>query len=175
MIKQFVPSEVCLKCKGCCRFREIDSVWAPCLMDEEIQDFLDKESLPPAFISMDKRIRPISNPLAQERPEEPGYTCAFFDIDKNMCKIYDERPFECRLYPFLLSMRNKKVLLTVDLNCPYAQEKLKTPEFKEYADYLTSYLNQPATIRLLTDNPHLLQAYEEVLDIAELKLPDEAQ
>ena len=28
-LKQFVPSEVCLKCKGCCRYKEADSAWRP--------------------------------------------------------------------------------------------------------------------------------------------------
>ncbi|MGD0336416.1 MAG: YkgJ family cysteine cluster protein [Candidatus Omnitrophota bacterium] len=165
-IKQFVPQEVCLSCQGCCRFREADSAWAPCLLEEDIQELLDKE-IPPALLSLDKKIRPLPNPRGE------GFICAFFDIDKNKCKVYDYRPFECQLYPFLINLRENKVLLTIDLNCPYAKKKLNSKEFKEYSDYLIVYLNSPKLLRLLKDNPQIIQAYEDVSEIIELKLPEE--
>jgi Fe-S-cluster containining protein len=162
-IKQFIPQEVCLKCQGCCRFKEADSVWSPCLLDEEIQDLLDRE-IPPAFITIDRRLRPIPN------PEGKGFICPFFNLKDNKCKIYAFRPLECQLYPFLISLRGKKVYLAVDLNCPYAKENLNTERFKEYTAYLCAFLNAPAKIRTFKDNPQLIRAYEEVLDILELKI-----
>lgn len=170
MIRQFVPSEVCLKCKGCCRFSEANSVWLPCLLDEEIQDLLDKK-IPPASISIDKKIQPIPNP----QPAESAFICAFLDSAANICRIYEFRPLECQLYPFLIALRNKKVLLTVDLNCPYIKEKINTPEFREYAQYLTDFLNAPGQVRLLRDNPQIIQAYKDVLDVVELEMSDETK
>ena len=166
MIKQFVPSEYCLKCQGCCRFRDQDSVWAPCLLEEEIEGLIDKD-LPAAYLTMDKRIRPFPNPKGED------FICAFLSIEDNKCRVYENRPFECQLYPFLITMRDKKVILTVDLNCPYVKEKIKAIEFKDYLDYLTAFFNQPAQLELLKDNPHIMQAYEEVLDVMELDLPDD--
>ena len=163
MIKQFIPQEVCLGCQGCCRFKEQDSVWSPCLLDEEIQAFLDK-NIPPLCLSLDKKVMPIPNPQGE------GYICSFFDIQDNKCKIYEFRPLECQLYPFLISLRNKKALLTVDLNCPYIKEKINSREFKEYTDYLTNFLNSPKQSELLKDNPHIIRAYEEVLDVIELNI-----
>jgi hypothetical protein len=58
----------------------------------------------------------------------------------------------------------------VDLNCPYVTEQIKLPAFKEYAEYLADFLNSPRQIRMLKDNPQLLEAYEEVADIVELNL-----
>lgn len=164
MIKQFIPQEACLKCQGCCRFRELHSIWSPCLLDEEVQELLDKK-IPAAYISKERRILPIPNPQGE------NYICAFFDCAKNQCKIYAYRPFECQLYPFLINLRDKKVILTVDLNCPYVKENLNTPEFKKYTEELVVYLNAPAQIKMLKDNPHILQAYEEVSEIIELKIP----
>ncbi len=166
MIRQFVPQEACLKCQGCCRFREQDSVWAPHLLDEETQELLDKD-IPAAAISIDKRIQPIPNPKGE------GFVCAFFDIYNNKCRIYELRPFECQLYPFLINLRKNKVILTIDLNCPYIKEKLNSIELKEYTKYLTAYLNSPIQLRMFKDNPQILQAYEDVLDVIELKLPDD--
>ncbi|TBR19404.1 hypothetical protein EPO66_00745 [bacterium] len=35
MIKQFIPSSVCLKCQGCCRFAEENSAWSVKLLEGE--------------------------------------------------------------------------------------------------------------------------------------------
>jgi len=165
MIRQFVPSEVCLKCQGCCRFRDEDSVWAPCLLKEEIIELIDTPA-PAAYLSLDKRIHVIKNALGE------GYLCPFLNQDSNQCKIYEKRPFECQLYPFIICLRDKKILLTVDLNCPCALEKLNSPELKEYLKYLSEYLNAPKQLQMLKDNPQVLQAYEEVLDVMELDAPE---
>lgn len=164
MIKQAIPQEYCLNCRGCCRFKEDNSVWLPCLLEEEIQDLLDKK-IPPVSISIDKKIQPVLAPSGE------GFICAFLDHTKNICRIYEYRPFECQLYPFLLNLRGKKVILTVDLNCPYIAEHLNSKEFKEYTDYLTAHLNSKEQTGILKNNPHLLQAYEEVVEVVELNLP----
>ena len=173
MIKQFIPQGFCLKCQGCCRFREANSVWAPCLLDEEAQGLLDKD-IAAALISIDKRIVPIPNP-GQDGFTPPiragaGFICPFLSPADNKCKIYGSRPLECQLYPFLINLRGKRVLLTVDLNCPYVKENIKTEGFKKYTEYLTTFLNAPAQVRILKDNPQIIKAYEEALDILELKI-----
>ena len=167
MIKQFVPQEFCIKCRGCCRFKEANSVWSPCLLDEEIQELLDKPGIPAASISIDRRIQPIAN------PDGADFLCPFLETLSNKCKIYSTRPFECQLYPFLINLRRDKVLLTVDLNCPYVYEQINSQETKEYIVYLTGYLNSAPLLSMLKDNPQIIQAYEEVREVAELNLPDE--
>ncbi|MDD5691799.1 MAG: YkgJ family cysteine cluster protein [Candidatus Omnitrophica bacterium] len=163
MIRQFVPQEFCLKCRSCCRFKEANSVWSPCLLDEEIQGLVDRAGIPAASISADRRIQPIAGP-------DGGFICPFLDSGDNKCLIYDQRPFECRLYPFLINLRKGKVLLTVDLNCPYVLERMDSPEMREYIVYISSYLNSPKQLKILKDNPQIIQAYEEVREVAELRL-----
>jgi Fe-S-cluster containining protein len=169
MIKQFVPQEFCLQCRLCCRFKEANSVWSPCLLDEEIQTLLDKPTVPVASISLDRRIQPIAN------PQGVGFICPFLETLDNKCKIYSTRPFECQLYPFLINVRKDKVLLTVDLNCPYVYAKINSQEAKDYIVYLTHYLNSGPLRSLLKDNPQIIQAYEEVREVAELNLPHETK
>ncbi|MBU0547511.1 MAG: YkgJ family cysteine cluster protein [Candidatus Omnitrophica bacterium] len=167
MIKQLVPHEFCLKCQGCCRFKQADSVWSPCLLDEEIQALLDKKGIPIASLSIDRRIQPIANPNGAD------FICPFLDSLDNRCRIYNMRPFECQLYPFLINLRNDKVLLTVDLNCPYVSEKINSQEAKDYISYLSVYLNSQEQLEMFKDNPQIIQAYEEVREVAELRLPHE--
>ena len=165
MIKQFVPQEFCLKCRGCCRFKQASSVWSPCLLDEEIQELLDKPGIPAASISIDRRIQPVAN------PDGADFLCPFLKTRDNKCEIYSTRPFECQLYPFLINLRKGTVLLTGDLNCPYVYEKINSQEAKDYIAYLASYLNSPEQLKVLKDNPQIIQAYEEVREVAELNLP----
>ena len=138
-------------------------------MDEEVQELADKEGVPAASISIDGRLQPIAN------PDGEGFICPFLGSADNQCRIYNLRPFECQLYPFLINLRKEKVLLTVDLNCPYVYEKIDTPLAKEYIIYLTAYLNSPKMLKVLKDNPQIIQAYEEVREIAELGLPHETK
>jgi len=165
MIKQFVPSDYCLHCQGCCRYLKDDSVWAPCLLDEEIQELLDRKGLPAIVLSQQKRLCLVAHPEGKD-----GFICPLLVIPDNTCRIYDSRPFECQLYPFLLNLRGKKVVLTVDLNCPYVRERAQSGEFKAYAEYIAAFLNTPAQITRLKNNPHILAAYEDVAEIIELDL-----
>lgn len=167
-MKQFVPQEVCLKCLGCCRFKELNSVWSPCLLEEEALELIDKKGIPALSITIDKKIQPIAHPAGE------GFICPLLDYKGNKCKIYALRPFECQLYPFLIALRDKKVLLTVDINCPYVQDKINTAAFKEYIRYLEDFLNSPAQLKILKGNPQIIQAYEEVLNVVELKNPNAA-
>jgi len=112
-----------------------------------------------------KRIQPIANPGGED------FICPFLGPEDNKCAIYGIRPFECQLYPFLINLRNGKVLLTVDLNCPYVYEKIDSQEAKDYISYLCDYLNSPEQLEILKDNPQIIQAYEEVREVAELRLP----
>jgi Fe-S-cluster containining protein len=160
-MRQFIPSDYCLSCKGCCRFKEQDSVWTPCLLDEEIQALLDKK-IPPAAISQKKKLIAISASSQQ------GFVCPFLRLEDNQCQIYSFRPWECQLYPFLINLRSGKVILTVDLNCPYLRGHLNSQEFKQYTEELVQYLNSPAQLKILKANPQLLEAYEDVAEIVEL-------
>ena len=169
MIKQFVPSDACIKCQGCCRFKEINSVWSPCLLDEEIQELLDKKGIPVVSISISRRICPVASPNGVD------FVCPYLGIPDNKCQIYDSRPFECQLYPFLINLRKDKVLLTVDLNCPYVYEKINSREIEDYITYLAGYLNSPKQLKMLKNNPQIIQAYEEVREVAELNLPHETK
>ena len=163
MIKQAIPKDYCLSCVGCCRFSEQDSVWLPCLLNEEIQELL-KKNFPPSLISQDKNIHSLPN-LAQN-----NFVCSFSQPKDNKCAIYAFRPFECQLYPFVINRKADKVFLALDLRCPFVKENLESQEFKEYIQYLTGFLNSPARIKVLKSNPQIIQIYEDVLNLAELNL-----
>lgn len=155
MIEQFVASRVCLSCKGCCRFMDAASIWNPCLLDEEINS-----NLFPASISKTGKI------IAIYSKEEDIYFCPFLKEDK--CGIYLKRPFECRLYPFLINREGTRFFLAVDLNCPFARDNYGTETFKTYINYLMGFLNGETGKAIIKNNPQLVQDYEGAVNIKEI-------
>lgn len=162
-LKQFVDGKVCLKCQGCCRFLEDTTIWAPCLLDEEIKVF-KKDTLNPSMISPEKKLRLL--------PSAKGdiFFCPFFNVGKNKCKIYTRRPFECQLYPFVINRREGEIFLAVDLNCPLVKDKLNSKPFRKYVSYLTGLLKSRKYRDILKNNPQIIQGYKKVSDLAEINL-----
>lgn len=163
MIKQFVPEEVCLKCLGCCRFAGEDSAWAPCFLDEEIIVMLNN-NIHIFPLTKDKRV-----PLAYNAKQDNFY-CSFLNPQDNKCSIYHIRPWECRLYPFLINKEGQNLFLAVHLDCPFVKENLDNKKFKEYVKYLSGFLNGPVQRAKLKNNPQIIRAYEEIKNLSSIKV-----
>jgi len=48
------------------------------------------------------------------------FICSNFDPDKTICRIYAKRPFDCKIYPFVIakSEDEENILLAIDNTCP---------------------------------------------------------
>lgn len=149
-VKQFIPESFCLQCRGCCRFSQQESVWQPHLLEEEKQA--------------------LGEIIVLANPEENNFICSNLGRGDNKCKIYQRRPFECQLYPFLFDRKDHKVFLALDLNCAYVRENIKGAQLKEYALSLAELLQSKDYLDMLKDNPPLFQEYEGVEDLIELKV-----
>lgn len=139
-IKQLIPSEFCLECDGCCRFQSGDSVWFPRLLKKERVVLKYKNS-----------------------------ACSNLGAG-NKCKIYKKRPFDCALYPFLINRdtASGKVFLSVHLSCPFVARNMKNEDFKEYTAYLAAFMKSWDFLKMLKNNPQIIQSYTEILNLVEL-------
>jgi len=151
--KQFVPSEICISCDVCCRFSEADSVWSPVLTDSDIA------KIPKDLINKKNKIR--------LKPYKDIYLCPCFEPDDSKCRIYQDRPFDCMLYPFLLARKGDELFLGIDLKCPFLQDKQDSHEFKEFVKYIMEFLGQNEIKELIRKNPQIIGDYQE--DIVFLK------
>ncbi len=142
-LKQFVPSPVCLRCEGCCRFIDPKSCWRPRVTEEETKARPGPKGLdfPASIIDEDRALQTI--------PWQGKHICYFFHPNQNTCGIYPHRPFECRLYPFVISKKGEGLVLNVHLACPHIQGKRYTPEFDEYLAYLKTFFKRKATVRFM--------------------------
>ena len=149
-IEELIPEGYCLSCKGCCRFAEKDSAWLPHLLAEE------KERLAGISVLPD--------------PGQGNYLCGFLDEKTNKCGVYAKRPFECRLYPFLINRSDGGVFLGIDPNCVFVKENLGKEGFRESLLKMGEFSLSRDLLEILKGNSCLIQAYEGVLNLSRIKL-----
>ena len=152
-LPHFVPQKVCLSCDGCCRFAEVNSSWRPRMAREEIENRRSFAKILLKELDEDNAIKAV---------ECRGQSqCVFFNADENTCQVYEERPFECRLYPFLLVKKGDDLSVGVRLSCPYIQEKRHDIEFKNYVESLQQYFQQQEVLEFARRNNALFGDYPE--------------
>jgi Fe-S-cluster containining protein len=158
-LKQFVPSNVCLSCDGCCRFKEEQSPWRPKISRDEIEN-AQKQDLLSKIYSREK-IDASSHIKTVSCGKTGLHFCSFFYPETNTCSVYPLRPFECQLYPFVLTKKDNQVNLAVHHQCPFVQEKRSVSEFSNYVNYLEYFFNQKEVLAFLRKNPFLAGEYPE--------------
>ncbi|MBM3254576.1 MAG: YkgJ family cysteine cluster protein [Candidatus Omnitrophica bacterium] len=150
-IDQIIPRGFCLRCDICCRFLDRLSAMRPYFLNEEIAKIekstsrIFKKNTGGSFI---KLVR-FNN----------MYICPYFNFKKNICSIYKNRPFDCRLYPLLLMRKDNEVFLCADLNCPFIKENLNNEILKNYAVYLKEIFAKEKTIKTIARNKKLIGNY----------------
>lgn len=158
MLDSFIPSEICLSCRGCCRFGERGSVWSPLFLYEEIQKLVAADIVPACLFSHSG----ISSKKASriDTVEIDGQLyCPCLDAGANACKIYPHRPFDCRLYPFLLLKKEGKAYLALDLKCPFVADPHQAQALASWQQEVAHFLSTPEFKQTLRRNPEILQEY----------------
>lgn len=144
----------CLACNVCCRFPEKYSPLIPFFLNDEIKD---GKYFPRIGTFYGCRINTVKTPS--------GYACPYFNVSHNSCNIYESRPLDCKLYPFMITYDPSytKAILALDANCPYAKElACLKEEVKKYIDTIQisaqdlGFINDPQPdIIFLCELPHL--------------------
>lgn len=163
-LKQFIPQEFCLKCDVCCRFYQDHCVWAPLFTESEIS-CLVKKSILSSLIFTTSATANTGGQRINLLKHQDYFVCPCFNPSDSKCKIYIYRPFECQLYPFLLTREGTQFYLAQDKKCPYlnitGEHKIKA-----YAGYLKNEFKKKDTISFLRQNQELFAEYPT----ADLKL-----
>ena len=149
-LKQFVPSETCLKCDGCCRYKEADSAWRPKL---GVSDQVNLAALITAHDVLDAQAYIKTTQVCG------GHSCQFLNNSDNTCGLYTKRPFECLLYPVILSKTPDAIKVYMHLSCPYVQDHLPHAEFAAYVVYLKEFFHRANVREFLALNKSMLHDY----------------
>jgi Fe-S-cluster containining protein len=152
-----VPSATCLHCDVCCRFPEGDSFLRPFFMAEEIERAISA-GLSPAYFS--NRAGTQIDLVADS--DGDGYLCPAFDRATSQCRIYDDRPLDCRLYPFALmwDALHERVILGWDSKCPYMRD-LASPVTLRAAHEVAQWIEADDKIEMLARYPRLIGRFQD--------------
>ena len=184
-VPQIVPSQVCLSCEVCCRFPDRDSSFRPFFTESEIQQAIALGIDASHFSnSQGSQVEPVTNPVGE------GYLCPAFDPETSHCRIYEVRPLDCQIYPFVVMWDEgqQTVSLGWDTKCPFMCDQSSlaevntnnlttaTPSYSlpdnldHFAQTMAERLESPEMIHTLSATPQLVMGFQE--DVVMLqKLP----
>jgi uncharacterized protein len=156
-LPQLVPSRTCLQCDVCCRFPDPDSVLRPYFTEDEIFRALAGGIEATAFSN-----RHGSQVILNPEPRGEGYLCPAFDVATATCRIYEQRPFDCQLYPLALmwDKPHSQILLGWDTKCPFMREEIPH-EIQRHAERVMVLLDQPGIRGHIIAHPRLIGRFQE--------------
>jgi uncharacterized protein len=156
-LPQLVPSRTCLQCDVCCRFPDPDSTLRPYFTENEIAQALVGGVEETAFPN-----RRGSQVILVPEPHGDGYLCPAFDAVTSTCRIYEQRPLDCQLYPLALMWNepHDQVLLGWDTKCPFMREEIPG-EIQRHADRVRALLDQPDIRDQVVAHPRLIGGFQE--------------
>ena len=159
-IPQWVPQKVCLACDGCCRFKDEKSPWRPKVFEGEASSptasALVQKIFSPDHLNRDRFLKTVQ--------EKGVCRCTFFNLQENTCTIYPHRPFECQLYPFLLTKKKEALAIYVHLACPHIQETYEDPAFQGFVGRLKNFFAQKEILVFLQKNRDVISDYSAYAD-----------
>ena len=137
MFSNITNSDFCLKCSGCCVFSEDEKVLSPYFSKKEAS-FIDKNKLEKRDSLRQAKVFKV------RKGAEDFYKCAFFELSSHKCKIYNKRPIDCVIWPFVVGWdkKGKDVYIWIvnkDI-CPLALS-INTIKRKKVIDDLVDFLS----------------------------------
>ncbi len=154
---QLVPSRVCLSCEVCCRFPEPDSFLRPYFTAAEIRQAVARGMAPAHFPDPDGcQVTVVPNPTGE------GFLCPAFDPATSHCRIYEDRPLDCQIYPLAMmwTADGSTVVLGWDTKCPFMREAVP-PEIAAYADRIAAMLERGDMLETVASHPRLVGRFQE--------------
>lgn len=125
MLRKILKPEQCAKCRICCGFLESDCWEIPLLAGEEERRCAERlaptEKLPGTKSCVFRM---------EFHGEEVVYCPA---LGENGCRLGDERPFDCRIWPFRVNDLNGTRVITLSPVCPEVK-KLSLETLLEFID-----------------------------------------
>ncbi|MFT7537995.1 MAG: Fe-S-cluster containining protein [Lysobacterales bacterium] len=160
LLPQFVSSDFCLSCQGCCRFVDPQSQWRAKVSFEEV-DNTRKDN----FVMAQQIVDALDDQgflNTQSTSEES--ICTFLCPKSNKCSIYKHRPTECSIYPLVLVKKDNVIDVALHLSCPFVQENNDLVGYDEYLANVKRFFEKEDVARFVNRNQHLARAYEGYSD-----------
>lgn len=112
MLTEILSRETCAKCKVCCFFDKSD-YWEMPLFTPDLTEKVQKEY---PEIKLEKRSEEEKCSVIHPEFDSEGLCrCPF--LSENGCALGDEKPFDCRIWPFRVMRKGDLLALTLSPVC----------------------------------------------------------
>ena len=170
-MKQLISSEDCEKCRDkCCEYSRAYENSAPVISDSHMKRLVGKGIAKNSFRRKGKgwMIRLESGAFSSK--------CPFYvDIKKKrVCLIYQDRPFECMIFPFVVMRRSGRTVLGLynkDTNCHVTRRMEGSRKFDDYIRSLKNHLESDNVRKMLRECPEIIMPDQhDAVTVAKLSI-----
>ncbi len=149
----------CQSCKDCCKFEEKDAYYAPIFTQEELTKIKDKNN---TFFPF-KNSRNIFQIKLIKTKHPKILACPYLNEETHLCEIYEIRPIDCKIWPFLFmhSENKDKILLACwDKDACPKTDKMTQEKYNEYLSEQEKELTKMNMPEFIKKNPEYIWDYE---------------
>ncbi|MDR0987082.1 MAG: hypothetical protein LBL98_05260 [Ruminococcus sp.] len=119
LLSSLIKADDCAGCRLCCWFTRYD-LWETPVIDDALRDIILERYPETKFVSKERggslfvmKESPQTDPKYAYQPER--YNCPM--LDENGCKLADDKPFECQIWPYRIMSQEGKLLISLSLLC----------------------------------------------------------
>ena len=142
-IPQIVTSQDCQACRVCCFFNDPGGDWPPRLTPEDAAALLK--------CAPQGAWRDGCDRIALKDVGGVHY-CSLLDEKGYSCQVYASRPFECRLYPFVISREKNGFKVYAHLSCPVVGQAQADPRWEARAAAIRDFFTQADVKKFVHEN-----------------------
>lgn len=114
MLENILCSKDCAACQICCKFEPDELIDAPTFSKEEmLKAIAKKDGI--VFIKRGNVYQIVLEPWRKK------YICPL--LTHVGCMLNNERPFDCKLWPFYVMKKDEKYVVTITEDCPIVRKK----------------------------------------------------
>ena len=153
MLTEILSRETCADCKICCTFDNYD-VWETPILTNELKEKILELKPSQKFIP-----KGSSFLFRMEKADDEAlFLCPM--LSENGCILGDEKPFDCKIWPFRVMNFKGRRVITLSPVCPSV--------FKKPIGELVDFLNKGLSKRIFQEadkNPDIVKEYIELYPI----------
>lgn len=158
MLTEILSRSKCAECRVCCVFDRSD-VWETPLITPELAKLLE-EKYP--NIRLKKTSENAECKVIDAEFDEKGlYTCPL--LSEKGCVLGDDKPYDCRIWPFRVMKKDGLLLLTLSPVCDYVSS-LSVNEVSRFVSKIAPKIFEEAE-----RNPEMVKEYIEGYPIFAVK------